>query len=62
MRVYQYVAWHQPKTKDGEAAIVVDVTTVVAKDEAEVRMIAARKIPDAYAAKLSEVEIAVRPF
>jgi hypothetical protein len=45
-----------------KSKLVVDVTRVLANDEAEVNMLAARAIPVDYADKLQQVEIAVRPF
>jgi hypothetical protein len=65
MKAYEYlIIHHQPKTKSQEAksTIIKPVTLLLAKDEKEVSIIAARAIPEKYMAKLSEVEIAVRPF
>ncbi len=42
--------------------MVKDITNVVARDEKEVLMIAAREIPAEYLDKLDRVEIALRPF
>jgi hypothetical protein len=70
MRLYEYaVLYHPGQTKlqkdRGEAPkskIVQDVTRLVARDEKEVMLIAARSIPKEYLDKLNQVEVAVRPF
>lgn len=69
-KLFEYVVLHHPKTvKDAQGnetqaadAIVVPVTHVLAKNEQEVGMRAARMIPEEYVGKLDEVEILVRPF
>lgn len=67
MKLYEYAVIFTPraKGKDGERAkaeLVVDVTRVLANSDKEATMLAARAIPDKYADKLEQVEIAVRPF
>lgn len=69
-KLFEYAVIHHPKTvKDaqgnetqGPDALLVDVTRVLAKNENEVAMRAARAVPDAFVEKLDEVEIVVRPF
>ena len=39
-----------------------DVIRVIAEDEKEVAMRAARQIPDDYLDRLQQIEIAIRPF
>jgi hypothetical protein len=70
MKIFEYaVLYHPLPTKDqierGEqprSLLVVDVTRVVAKDQSEVQMLAARAIPEEYTNKLDRLEVAVRPF
>jgi len=66
MKLYEYaVIYHPKKKKDEEAAkseVLVPVTTILAADEKEVAIRAARAIPAEYAEKLDQVEIAFRPF
>ena len=70
MKLFQYAILHHPlptkeQTERGEtprSAVVKDITNVVARDEKEVLMIAAREIPAEYLDKLDRVEIALRPF
>lgn len=70
MKIFEYAVIHHPiATKEqqerGEkprSTLVVDVTRVLARDEKEASMLAARSIPEAYTDKLDRVEIALRPF
>jgi hypothetical protein len=70
MKIYEYAVIHHPiATKEqqerGEkprSEMVVDVTRVLARDDKEASMLAARAIPEAYTDKLDRVEIALRPF
>ncbi len=68
MKVFEYVVWIDEK-KDKQtdavvdpAVVIVSPTTVLAKDDGQVAMIAARQIPDEYADRLDRVQISVRPF
>jgi hypothetical protein len=63
------VLWHPTKKQieDAEGTppkskIVVEITQVLAKDDAEVNIIASRAIPDEYLDQLEQVELVVRPF
>lgn len=69
-KLFEYAILYHPKTiKDGSGN---DITTpdkiisspqfVLAKDDKEVAIRAARSIPDEYMDKLDLVEIVVRPF
>ena len=67
--LYRYAIVHTPTaTKDQIAANAIPLSTIVredmviARDEATVRVMAAREIPDDLATNLAEVEIVVRPF
>lgn len=67
MQVFQYVAFYNPKTVDGgkcgeKAKIIVEPQTILAKDDKEATLKAARALPEEYVDRLDEVEIAVRPF
>ena len=70
MKLYEYAVIHNPlPTKDqkerGEtpkSQLVVDVTRVLANNEKEAMMLAARAIPQEYTDSLDRVEIAIRPF
>ena len=70
MRLYEYVIlFHPHQTKEqkdsGEtprSKIVVDVTRMLARDDKEVTLVAARSIPEEYLDKLDRVEVGVRPF
>lgn len=67
MRIFEFAAVYLPKEREGEkqsdqAKIIVQPTTVLAKDEKQAAMLAARALPEDYVGKLESVEIAVRPF
>ena len=66
-QLYQYAVILQAKEdKDGdvveEAELIVDLTTCLAKDQAQAAMIAARAIPDNYMDRIDRLTVAVRPF
>jgi hypothetical protein len=67
--MFEYaVLLNEKRDKDGdvteEAAIVVPVTQIVAHDQAQAQMLAARAIPDEFVAdgKLDRLQVVVRPF
>jgi len=70
MRLFEYAVLFKGKatkaqTDEGkrpEVKLLVDVTRIIAADEKEVLLTAARKIPDECLDRLDCVEIAVRPF
>lgn len=70
MKLFEYVLIHHAKqTKKNEDegrgakhSILQDVKRVLARDENEVLLIAAREIPTEYVDRLDEVQVAVRPF
>lgn len=67
MKLFQYAAIYIPDTdneaeKDEKPAIVIEPTTVLAKDEKTAAMLAAREIPSEYVDKIDRVEVAVRSF
>lgn len=66
-KLFQYaVLWHpteKQSTDEGKKSIVlVDPTTILAKDVQSAGMSAAMKIPAEYKDQLDQVEIAIRPF
>lgn len=68
-KLYEYaVLLDEKRDKDGEitdeAAIVVEPTTVLARDDGQASMLAARAIPDEYVnnGKVDRLMVVVRPF
>ena len=69
-KLYEYaVLYHPNPTKEQSEAgdypkseVVVTPTQCLAKDDAQVAMLAARALPEKYTDKLDDVEIIVRPF
>lgn len=69
-KLFEYAIIHtETKTKKHEeegrrpkSTLLKSVTQVLAEDEREVNLIAAREIDAAYNDRLGEVVIAVRPF
>lgn len=69
-KLFEYTILHHPKVvKDAggneiqeKDSIISAPAAVLAKNEKEVAMRAARAIPDNFMDKLDEVEICVRPF
>jgi hypothetical protein len=70
VKIFEYaILYHPIQTKDqlerGEkpkSIMLVTPTPVVAENDAQVAMLAARAIPEEYTDKLDRVEVAVRPF
>lgn len=70
MNLYEYCIIYIPKrTKKEEdegtfkkAILLKDVTRVLAKEEKEVAILAARDIDEKYLDKLDQVSIKIRPF
>lgn len=69
-KLFEYaVIYHPIATKDQKDAgenpkdvLLVDVTRILAGNDKEAAMLAARAIPETYTDKLDRVEIALRPF
>lgn len=65
-RLFQFAVIFNPTKEQAEkgekAKIVVELQTILARDEKEVQMKAAKAIPVEYDEKLSQLEVAVRPF
>lgn len=67
LKIFEYAVILQPKEdKDGiiteEGAIIVQPTTVLAKDEKQAALLAGRAIPENQIDKLDRLTLAVRPF
>lgn len=70
MKLFEFAVIYQPlatKEQDerGEspkAVLLVDVKRVLANDEKQAMMLAARAIPEEYTDKLDLLDIACRPF
>lgn len=67
MKVYEYVVFKDEKRdKDDQvvdaAAVLVPVTLVVAEDDKQVGMMAARAIPEDQVVNLDRIQVVVRPF
>jgi len=66
VKIFEYVVGLKPTEKDRKAGerpqVIVQPTCVYAKDENEVRIIAAQAIPKEHAEATDRLEVAVRPF
>jgi len=67
LKLFEYAVLLHPETdKDGKpigkTAVVKEPKTLLAKDEQQVGMLAAREIPTEHVDHLERVEIIVRPF
>jgi len=69
MRIFEYaVILSEKRDKDGDetepARIVVEPTTVLARDEAQAQMLAARAIPDELVSdgQIDRLVVVCRPF
>ena len=66
-QLFQYAVIFNPSEKQVkeeslESKLIVEMQTVLAKDQNEVTMMAAMAIPQEYKDKLSQIQIVVRPF
>lgn len=69
MKMFEYaVVLQEKRDKEGEivedAAIIVPITQVLARDESQAGLLAAKQIPDEYMSngKLDRIQVNVRPF
>lgn len=68
LKLFQIVTLLHPKVdKDGEALedtkVISDgIETILAADEKQAGLLAARKIPEAEIANVSRIEVIIRPF
>ena len=65
-KLFQYaILWHptEAQRKDGQTdKMLVDVKTLLQKDQNTALMAIAREIPTEFVDQLDQVEIAIRPF
>lgn len=69
-KLFEYaVIFHPKPTKEEREAgttpkseLIADLTSVLARDEKEVGIIAARAIPEKFTDRLDDIEIVVRPL
>lgn len=69
MKLYEYaVLLDEKRDKDNEvveeADVIVPVTTVIARDDAQAQLLAGRSIPEEYTknGRLDRLTVVVRPF
>jgi hypothetical protein len=67
MKLFEYAVLYVPKKKekDEEAPppkLIVPIKAVLTESEASATLLAARDIPQEYADKLEQCQVAVRPF
>jgi hypothetical protein len=70
MKLFEFAVIFQPiatreqeeRGEEPEALLIVDVTRVLADSDKNAMMLAARAIPEQYAKRLAQCEIALRPF
>jgi len=66
MKPFQFIAILHPTgeaRKTGAASeVIVEITTVLAKDESGAAMLAGRALPETALESLARVEVIVRPF
>lgn len=67
MKLFQYaILWHptekQIKEEGLKSQILVELTTILAQDQAKATMSASMKIPSEKQEELDQIEIVVRPF
>ena len=67
MKLYEYaVILDEKRNKDDEitedSRIVVEPSTVLAKNDEQAQMLAARSIPDEHMKKIDRLVVVVRPF
>jgi hypothetical protein len=65
-RLFQYAVLWQPTTEESKEGkqpkLVVDLTTILAVDQAAASLAVAMDIPKEYKEQLDQIEIAIRPF
>jgi hypothetical protein len=65
--LFQYaIIWHptekQIKDESLKSKVIVELTTLLAADQASAGMAAAMEIPNEYKTQLDQIQIALRPF
>jgi hypothetical protein len=65
-KLFEYVGVYRPtdkERKDGQKdKIIVPLTQILAADQNSAMILAGRAIPEEYIDRLSQIEVAVRPF
>jgi hypothetical protein len=65
-KLFQYaIIWHptEKQVKEGEKPkVLVELTTILAKDNQSAAMQAAMQIPAEYKEQIDQIDVAVRPF
>jgi hypothetical protein len=66
-KLFQYaILWHptekQVKDEDLKSIVLVELTTILAQDQAKATMSASMSIPSDKRDELDQIEIVVRPF
>lgn len=63
LKLFEYVVLlHPVKEDEGKTVILKDKASILAKDEKQVGIMAAREIPKEHLDSLDQVEVIVRPF
>ncbi len=63
MKLFEYAIIHNPpKDSDARPSMIVEITNVLAADDKQATLLAARQIPETFLDRLDEVELVVRPF
>jgi hypothetical protein len=66
LKLFEYAVIQQPLKEKGktveEGKVLVGVNTVLAEDETQVQLLAAREVPEDAMSDLSRLEVVVRPF
>lgn len=67
MKLYEYaVVLDEKEDRDGEvveeAQVIVSPTAVLARDDAQAQLLAARSIPEEHIPKIDRITVVVRPF
>ncbi len=66
-KLFQYaILWHptekQVKDEGGKSKVLVELETILAKDQESAAMAAAMEIPSDNKSELDQIEIVLRPF
>jgi len=65
-RLFQFaVLWHPTKDEydsGAKSSVILDLSTILASDEAEAKIFISKQIPDDYDDLLDQLEIIIRPF
>jgi hypothetical protein len=62
MKLFEYAVMFNYKDDEKPSELIVPVKTVMAETIQAATLLAARDIPEKYAKKLDQCEVAVRPF